>query len=147
MTIDAHKWLSVPMGAGMFFARDAGAVARAFAVTTGYMPAGDGADAYITTSQWSRRFLGLRLWMMLRATGTHAYSQMFTRHFELAAYTRRRLVELGWQIHNNSELPVILFGDAGGASDPGSWRTRWKRTAAPGSAASSTRDERSCAPA
>ena len=69
VTIDAHKWLSVPMGAGMIFLRDRAAVHAAYSVATGYMPAGDGEDAYITTQQWSRRFLGLRLWMMLRASG------------------------------------------------------------------------------
>jgi glutamate/tyrosine decarboxylase-like PLP-dependent enzyme len=112
VTIDAHKWLSVPMGAGMILVRDARAVAQAFAVTTGYMPAGDGADAYVTTSQWSRRFLGLRLWLMLRATGSAAYQAMFARQFALAAYLRERLVERGWRIHNRSPLPVVLFGDA-----------------------------------
>jgi glutamate/tyrosine decarboxylase-like PLP-dependent enzyme len=30
ITCDAHKWLSVPMGAGMFFCRHAGSVAQAF---------------------------------------------------------------------------------------------------------------------
>lgn len=112
VTIDAHKWLSVPMGAGMIFVRDAAAVARAFAVTTGYMPAGDGADAYITTSQWSRRFLGLRLWMMLRSTGSAAYREVFDRQFALADYLRERLTERGWRIHNRTPLPVVLFGDA-----------------------------------
>ena len=112
VTIDAHKWLAVPMGAGMIFVRDTAAVASAFAVSTGYMPAGDGVDAYITTSQWSRRFIGLRLWMMLRASGPEGYSEMFTRHFEAAATLRARLPEAGWSIRNRSALPVILFEDA-----------------------------------
>jgi glutamate/tyrosine decarboxylase-like PLP-dependent enzyme len=38
VTWDAHKGLSVPMGAGMLFCRDAEALRRAFAVTTSYMP-------------------------------------------------------------------------------------------------------------
>jgi glutamate/tyrosine decarboxylase-like PLP-dependent enzyme len=112
VTIDAHKWLSVPMGAGMIFVRDSRAVATAFAVSTGYMPAGDGIDAFLTTSQWSRRFIGLRLWMMLRASGPRAYREMFTRHFEAAEYLRARLPESGWVIRNRSKLPVILFEDA-----------------------------------
>ncbi len=112
VTIDAHKWLSVPMGAGMVFVRDGAAVARAYAVQTGYMPAGDGVDAYVTTSQWSRRFLGLRLWMALRAGGTEAYRAMFDRHFELAAWLREELPRRGWRIGNHSPLPVVLFEDA-----------------------------------
>lgn len=111
VTIDAHKWLSVPMGAGMIFVRDAAAVANAYSVSTGYMPAGDGVDAYITTSQWSRRFIGLRVWMMLRASGPEAYGEMFSRHFQAAESLRARLPGAGWIIRNQSELPVILFED------------------------------------
>ena len=111
VTVDAHKWLSVPMGAGMFFARDADAVRRAWAVRTGYMPAGDGVDAYVTTSQWSRRFLGVRLWMMLRASGEASYARLFERHFALAEHLRSRLPEFGFRQCNQSPLPVVVFED------------------------------------
>ena len=66
VTWDAHKWLSVPMGAGMFFCRHADTVRRAFDVTTSYMPPlteGEGADQYRTTLQWSRRAIGLKVFM------------------------------------------------------------------------------------
>ena len=59
VTIDAHKWLSVPMGAGMVFVRDRSAVRDAFAVQTGYMPAGDGEgrlhhdESMVATVPWS----------------------------------------------------------------------------------------------
>lgn len=112
VTIDAHKWLSVPMGTGMAFARKREWVHRAYAVRTGYMPAGDGEDAYITTGQWSRRFLGARLWMMLRATGADGYREMFARHFELADALRTALAERGWRVRDGSALPVVLFEDA-----------------------------------
>src|SRR5436853_2422047 len=39
ITCDAHKWLSVPMGAGMFFCRHPGVVREAFRAQTAYMPA------------------------------------------------------------------------------------------------------------
>src|SRR3989449_2220361 len=38
ITCDAHKWFSVPMGAGMFFCRHPNVVGRAFRVETSYMP-------------------------------------------------------------------------------------------------------------
>ncbi len=38
ITCDAHKWFSVPMGAGMFFCRHADTVAEAFRAETSYMP-------------------------------------------------------------------------------------------------------------
>ena len=114
VTVDAHKWLAVPMGAGMVFVRDAEALSRAFAVTTSYMPAGDGADAYVTSYQWSRRFIGLRLWMTLRTIGVAGYRAMFDRQFALANAPRDGLTARGWHIRNTTPLPVVLFEDPEG---------------------------------
>jgi len=111
VTIDAHKWLSVPMGAGIIALRDASYAANVFSVKTSYMPEGDGRDFYITTNQWSRRFLGLRLWMMLRVVGEAGYTKMFDQHFALAEYVRAELPKYGWAIRNASTLPVIVFDD------------------------------------
>lgn len=112
VTIDAHKWLSVPMGAGIIALRDPTQAANVFSVKTSYMPEGDGQDFYISTNQWSRRFIGLRLWMMLRVVGETGYRQMFDQHFALAAYVRKQLPQYGWEIRNDSTLPVIVFDDA-----------------------------------
>jgi glutamate/tyrosine decarboxylase-like PLP-dependent enzyme len=115
VTIDAHKWLAVPMGAGMVFVRDREALGRAFSVSTDYMPAGDGEDAYITSYQWSRRFIGLRLWLTLRTFGAEGYRAMFERQFSLAARLREGLAERGWTIRNaQGRLPVVVFDDPGG---------------------------------
>ncbi len=112
VTIDAHKWLSVPMGAGMIVLRKHKHAANVFSVQTSYMPDGDGADMYITTKQWSRRFIGLRLWMILRALGQEGYQAMFDRHFALADYLRQQLPKHDWTIRNQGKLPVIVFDDA-----------------------------------
>ena len=45
ITFDAHKWLSVPMGAGLFLTRHAGILERTFRVSTGYMPRDGGGPA------------------------------------------------------------------------------------------------------
>ncbi len=111
VTIDAHKWLSVPMGAGIIALRNPAYAANVFSVKTSYMPEGDGQDFYITTNQWSRRFLGLRLWMMLRVVGEAGYEEMFDHHFALAEYLRAQLPKHGWTVRNTSPLPVIVFDD------------------------------------
>ena len=109
VTIDAHKWLAVPMGAGMIALRDKQYAANVFSVQTSYMPEGDGEDMYITTNQWSRRFIGIRLWMMLRTLGLNGYQTMFDRHFAMAAYMREQLEHNGWVIRNESPLPGHCF--------------------------------------
>lgn len=114
VTADAHKWLAVPMGAGMIFLRDPGLMARAFAVSTGYMPDGDGADPYVTTNQWSRRFIGAKLWATLRSVGQAGYQALFDQHFELAARLRASLPERGWRLHGEGVLPILLFDDPEG---------------------------------
>src|SRR5262249_42746299 len=68
ITCDAHKWFSVPVGAGMFFCRHPKIVREAFRAKTAYMPAGSGestSDPYVTSTQWSRRFIGLKLFLAL----------------------------------------------------------------------------------
>jgi len=72
ITCDAHKWFSVPMGAGMFFCRHPDAVAEAFHAETSYMPgktSGPVTDPYTTSVQWSRRFIGLKLFLALAHYG------------------------------------------------------------------------------
>ncbi len=91
ITCDAHKWFSVPMGAGMFFCRHADAVAEAFHAETTYMPektAGPVADPYTTSVQWSRRFIGLKLFLALAQHGESGYVEMIehqTSHGRRAA--------------------------------------------------------------
>ena len=40
ITIDAHKWLSVPMGAGILLCKDNDLLGQTFRVTASYMPEG-----------------------------------------------------------------------------------------------------------
>ena len=78
ITCDAHKWFSVPMGAGMFFCRHPEAVCAAFHAETPYMPretAGPLLDPYTTSAQWSRRFIGLKLFLALASAANPATSK------------------------------------------------------------------------
>src|SRR5205823_5011045 len=68
VTIDAHKWFATTMGCGMFITRHASVLSSAFQVSVSFMPSNvPGVDPYVTTLQWSRRFLGLRLFLSLAA--------------------------------------------------------------------------------
>src|SRR5204863_4430780 len=54
ITCDAHKWFSVPMGAGMFFCRHPEAVDSAFRAENPVMPGKTVGvvDPYTTSVQW-----------------------------------------------------------------------------------------------
>ncbi len=112
ITWDAHKWLSVPMGAGMFFCRHPEAIQRAFAITTAYMPAataGDTVDPYTTTAQWSRRAIGLKVFMALAELGINGFAALIEHQAQMGDYLRERLAKLGWEVVNETTLPVICF--------------------------------------
>jgi len=112
ITCDAHKWFSVPMGAGMFFCRHAGAVKEAFRAETSYMPPKTGgltSDPYTTTTQWSRRFIGLKFFLSLAHNGESGYASMIERQSLIGDTLRASLKRTGWQIVNRTPFPLICF--------------------------------------
>jgi glutamate/tyrosine decarboxylase-like PLP-dependent enzyme len=111
ITWDAHKGLSVPMGAGMFFCRDRSFLERAFGISTGYMPvATTGAlDPYTSTAQWSRRSIGLKVFMALAELGEDGYRELIAHQFRMGAELRARLQAAGWRLVNDTPLPLACF--------------------------------------
>jgi glutamate/tyrosine decarboxylase-like PLP-dependent enzyme len=108
VTIDAHKWFATTMGCGMFLTRDPGILSEAFKVAAEFMPSSvTQLDPYLNTVQWSRRFLGLRLFLSLAAAGWAGYGQHVERAVEVAARVRAQLAARGWQIANDSQLAVL----------------------------------------
>jgi len=112
VTCDAHKWFSVPMGAGMFFCRHPDAVAEAFRVQASYMPRptdGAVADPYTTSVQWSRRFIGLKLFLSLARHGESEYVAMIEHQARMGDMLRDSLALAGWRIVNRTPLPLVCF--------------------------------------
>ena len=138
ITIDAHKWLATTMGCGMFITRHAPALTEAFHVTASFMPPNNapgwsagGAqdnsfsqDPYVTSLQWSRRFLGLRLFMGLAAAGWDGYAA----HVERAVASAARIAELlsarGWRVVNRSPAAVLCLEPPSGLGEARSIVTR-----------------------
>lgn len=111
ITCDAHKWISAPMGAGMFFTRHRAAAAAAFSIGTPYVPKGEEAhapDSYAATLQWSRRFIGLKVFMVLAELGEEGVARQIDRHAEMAELLRRRLEEERFAVIS-SPLAVVCF--------------------------------------
>ncbi len=112
ITCDAHKWLSVSMGCGMFFCRHPDIVAEAFRADVSYMPgkkAGPVFDPYTTSAQWSRRFIGLKLFMTLAQQGESGYAEMLEHQTHMGDVLREALRDSGWTIVNATPLPLVCF--------------------------------------
>jgi glutamate/tyrosine decarboxylase-like PLP-dependent enzyme len=108
ITIDAHKWFATTMGCGMFMTRHAPILSTVFNVSTTFMPSNIvNLDPYVTTAQWSRRFLGLRLFLSLAAAGWHGYGEHVERSIKLIALLKDELAGRGWTIANDSPLAVL----------------------------------------
>lgn len=125
ITVDAHKWMSVPMGAGALLCTDAAGLAETFRVTTSYMPADvpGAVDPYSSSQQWSRRFAGLKLFLSLAVAGRSGYAEQVEHDAELADVLRRQLTDTGWAVVNDTPLPVVCFADpeADGLTAEASW--------------------------
>ena len=111
VTIDAHKWLSVPMGAGVFLTPHREALESTFRVTADYIPSASGSDPYLSSVQWSRRFIGLKVFMSLLVAGRAGYARQLEHDCRLGDRLRALLEEDGWLIVNRTPLPVVCFTD------------------------------------
>jgi glutamate/tyrosine decarboxylase-like PLP-dependent enzyme len=108
ITIDAHKWLATTMGCAIFLSRRADLLSAAFHASTNFMPSSLATvDPYLNSVQWSRRFLGLRLFLALAAAGWEGLGAHVERGVEVIERIKERLLGLGWSIANDSRLAVL----------------------------------------
>ncbi|WP_106767572.1 pyridoxal phosphate-dependent decarboxylase family protein [Paenibacillus faecalis] len=115
ITFDAHKWMSVPMGAGIYITRHKDILHKAFSITADYMPK-EGADLdvidpFTHSIQWSRRFIGLKVYLSLVTAGWEGYHSILQHQTEMGNLLRRELGRSNWKVVNDTVLPVICFTD------------------------------------
>jgi len=115
ITFDAHKWLSVPMGAGIYITRNTDILDRTFSIAQTYMPREavglDVIDPYMHSMQWSRRAIGLKVFLSLAVAGWDGYAAAIRHMAAMGALLRERLEASGWQAVNKTPLPVCCFVD------------------------------------
>jgi glutamate/tyrosine decarboxylase-like PLP-dependent enzyme len=119
ITIDAHKWFATTMGCAMFITTHGPLLSEVFHASTSFMPSSvSNIDPYLNSIQWSRRFLGLRLFVSLAAAGWAGYGAHVERSTQVIAKVKERLTATGWSAVNDSPLavlnvvPPIALGDA-----------------------------------
>ncbi len=115
ITVDAHKWLSVPVGAGIYLTRHPGLLEETFRVSQRYMPREaeglDIRDPFAFSIQWTRRFTGLKIFLTLAVAGWQGYSDMVGGMAALGDRLKEKLRAAGWSIVNQTPLPLACFVD------------------------------------
>lgn len=116
ITLDAHKWLSVPMGSGIYITRHADILDRTFRIAAAYVPPkaeGEAiTDPYANSIQGSRRLIGLKLFLSLAVAGWEGYAAVVRAMTAIGDELRRQLTSAGWKIVSDTPLPIACFVDA-----------------------------------
>lgn len=116
ITIDAHKWFATTIGCGMFITRHTQVMSDAFQVGAEFMPSNATAiDPYLNSVQWSRRFLGLRLFLSLAAAGGSGYTAHVERAVAVIEVVKRGFLARGWSALNDSRLAVLCVPPPAGS--------------------------------
>jgi aromatic-L-amino-acid decarboxylase len=97
---------------GCSFSRHREPILRAFSVeASSYVPPAvpDTFDPYVTTIQWSRRFIGLKVFMSIAELGRDGLAAQIEHHVAMARLLRERLTANGWRLVKDSPLAVVCF--------------------------------------
>ena len=113
ITIDPHKWLAVPLAAGVILTRHSEMLERAFAVAAPYMPKAaeaKGVDNSRLSVQWTRRMNSLKLWLTLRVHGRKAYEEHIDHQMSLAReFVRWLEASPQFELATPQVLPIVTF--------------------------------------
>lgn len=109
--IDAHKLLSVPMGAGIFLCANKDWQSAAFNLDPAYVPqsAAGGMDNYRLSMQFSRRYIGLKLFMTLASVGREGMARTIEGQVEMGYKLAAMLEGDGWKVVNGAPLALVCF--------------------------------------
>lgn len=121
LALDPHKWLYVPVEAGLVLVRDAQAMRAAFSLVPPYLrtdgnPSGVGGLPWFSEYgfQQTRGFRALKVWMALKNHGLSGYRQAIEHDLELARYLAdaiRRTPTL--ELFEPQSLSIVCFRVAG----------------------------------
>ena len=70
-------------------------------------PTRETTDPYVSSVQWSRRFIGLKVFLTLAELGEQGLAEMIERQASLGEELRGRLQKAGWSLVNRTPLPVV----------------------------------------
>jgi glutamate/tyrosine decarboxylase-like PLP-dependent enzyme len=113
ITIDPHKWMAMPLAAGVILTCHPEILERAFAVAAPYMPKASeskGLDNSRISTQWTRRMNSLKLWLTLRVHGRKAYEDHIDRQLGLAqSFASWIRASEHFELAAPQMLPIVAF--------------------------------------
>ncbi len=96
--LDPHKWLSIPVEAGLVLVKDAETMRDAFSLVAPYLRTDDkltGVGGLPWFSEYgfqqTRGFRALKIWMALKHYGLAGYARMIEEQIDLARYLHERI--------------------------------------------------------
>jgi aromatic-L-amino-acid/L-tryptophan decarboxylase len=113
ITIDPHKWMAMPLAAGIILTCHPEMLERAFAVAAPYMPKASeskGLDNSRISTQWTRRMNSLKLWLTFRVHGRKAYEEHIDRQLSLAGTFASWIgASEHFELAAPQTLPIVAF--------------------------------------
>jgi glutamate/tyrosine decarboxylase-like PLP-dependent enzyme len=124
VALDPHKWLFVPVEAGLVLVRDAETMRSAFSLVPPYIrQSGSAGDVYGLPwfseygFQQTRGFRALKVWMAMQQFGLSGYRAAIEENLALAAYLADRVREApDLELMAPPSLSVVCFRYVGGAA-------------------------------
>jgi aromatic-L-amino-acid/L-tryptophan decarboxylase len=121
ITIDPHKWMAVPLAAGVILTRHPQMLERAFSVSAPYMPKASEAnrpDNSRISTQWTRRMNSLKVWLTLRVHGRRAYEEHIDRQMRLVrSFVNWLQTSEHFELAAPQVTPIVIFRLKGSSED------------------------------
>lgn len=117
VALDPHKWLYIPVEAGLVMVRDAALMRAAFSLVPPYLrtdgnPEGVGGLPWFSEFgfQQTRGFRALKVWMAIRYHGLAGYRASIERDIALAEHLAARLASAGdFEVSQPQSLSIVCF--------------------------------------
>jgi glutamate/tyrosine decarboxylase-like PLP-dependent enzyme len=117
IAVDPHKWLYVPVEAGLVLVKDASAMRDSFSLVPPYLRT-DGNEQGVQGPPWfseygiqqTRGFRALKVWMALKYFGLDGYRALIDHDLALARYLADRVRALpSFAIREPTSLGIVCF--------------------------------------
>lgn len=108
---DAHKWLPLPIAAGVLLTRHPALATRLWSVDAPYMPRDNSPHPmpFRETARWSRRFEGAGLFAWLAREGAEGVARWVDAGCARGEALREAVRDAGWTVLSPVPLPIACF--------------------------------------